>query len=57
VRDEIWPTPVVKLGRLIKIPSEPLLALIAGRWPAPDANPNSHGGPSVPALAPVTRRG
>jgi predicted DNA-binding transcriptional regulator AlpA len=45
VRDEVWPTPVVKLGRLIKIPSAPLLALIAGRWPTPDANRTDHGGP------------
>jgi predicted DNA-binding transcriptional regulator AlpA len=30
VRDEQWPTPVLRLGRLIKIPTQPLLDLLAG---------------------------
>ncbi len=28
IRTESWPTPVLHLGRLIKIPSGPLLALL-----------------------------
>lgn len=31
IRTGSWPTPVVRLGKLIKIPSGPLLDLIAGR--------------------------
>ena len=30
VHDDEWPTPVLRLGRLIKIPSQPLLDLLAG---------------------------
>jgi len=30
VRDQQWPTPVLRLGRLIKIPTQPLLDLLAG---------------------------
>jgi excisionase family DNA binding protein len=30
VHDGQWPTPVLRLGRLIKIPTQPLLALLAG---------------------------
>ncbi len=30
VRDQQWPTPVLRLGRLIKIPTRPLLELLAG---------------------------
>jgi excisionase family DNA binding protein len=30
VHDEQWPTPVLRLGRLIKIPTQPLLELLAG---------------------------
>jgi excisionase family DNA binding protein len=30
VRDQQWPTPVLRLGRLIKIPTGPLLDLLAG---------------------------
>ena len=30
VRDQQWPTPVLRLGRLIKIPTQPLLELLAG---------------------------
>lgn len=33
-----WPTPVVRVGRLIKIPAEPLRRLVAtGSAPHPDA--------------------
>ena len=30
VHDGQWPTPVLRLGRLIKIPTQPLLELLAG---------------------------
>jgi excisionase family DNA binding protein len=30
VHDGQWPTPVLRLGRLIKIPTRPLLELLAG---------------------------
>jgi excisionase family DNA binding protein len=30
VHDAQWPTPVLRLGRLIKIPTQPLLELLAG---------------------------
>jgi excisionase family DNA binding protein len=30
VHDQQWPTPVLRVGRLIKIPSQPLLELLAG---------------------------
>lgn len=30
VRDGLWPTPVLRLGRPIKIPTQPLLDLLAG---------------------------
>jgi excisionase family DNA binding protein len=33
VHDNEWPTPVFRLGRLIKIPTRPLLDLLAGRQP------------------------
>ena len=36
VAEQLWPTPVVRLGRLIKIPTQPLLELLRGAWP-PDA--------------------
>ena len=35
VRDKQWPTPVLRLGRLIKIPTQPLLELLAGTTRAP----------------------
>lgn len=31
IRSGSWPTPVIRLGKLIKIPSRPLLDLIAGK--------------------------
>jgi excisionase family DNA binding protein len=30
VHDGQWPTPVLRVGRLIKIPTQPLLELLAG---------------------------
>ncbi len=37
VRTQAWPTPVVRAGRLIKIPTAPLLELLAtGRLPGVD---------------------
>jgi excisionase family DNA binding protein len=33
VHDGQWPTPVLRLGRLIKIPTQPLLELLAGTIP------------------------
>ena len=30
VHDGQWPTPVLRLGRLIKIPTQPLMELLAG---------------------------
>jgi excisionase family DNA binding protein len=36
IRTGAWPTPVIRAGRLIKIPSAPLLELLAtGRLPGP----------------------
>jgi predicted DNA-binding transcriptional regulator AlpA len=31
VHEDRWPTPVLRLGRLIKVPTKPLLDLLAGR--------------------------
>lgn len=37
VRTDAWPTPVIRAGRLIKIPTAPLLELLAtGRLPGAD---------------------
>ena len=37
IRTDAWPTPIVRVGRLIKIPSGPLLELLAtGRLPGAD---------------------
>lgn len=33
VREQKWPTPVLRLGRLIKIPTQPLLDLLRGTSP------------------------
>ena len=33
VAQQRWPTPVLRLGRLIKIPTQPLLELLRGAWP------------------------
>lgn len=30
VHDKQWPTPILRLGRLIKVPTQPLLDLLAG---------------------------
>ena len=31
VRDGGWPTPVIRLGKLIKVPSRPLIDLLEGK--------------------------
>ena len=33
VRTGQWPTPVVRIGRLVKIPTEPLAALLGASHP------------------------
>jgi hypothetical protein len=33
VRTDQWPTPVIRVGRLIKIPSEPLIELMSTGYP------------------------
>lgn len=38
VRTGSWPTPVLRLGRLIKVPSAPLLELLCLSGPAPAAS-------------------
>jgi hypothetical protein len=30
VQQDRWPTPVLRIGRLIKVPSKPLLELLSG---------------------------
>jgi excisionase family DNA binding protein len=38
IRGNAWPTPIVRVGRLIKIPAAPLRLLVAtGSAPHPDA--------------------
>jgi hypothetical protein len=44
VHDDQWPTPVLRLGRLIKIPTRPLLELLAGTWTPPDVAASVSGG-------------
>jgi excisionase family DNA binding protein len=39
VREQQWPTPVLRLGRLIKIPTQPLLDLLHGNWPSAEGAP------------------
>ena len=39
VREQKWPTPVLRLGRLIKIPTQPLLDLLCCTSPAGGATP------------------
>jgi hypothetical protein len=43
VREQRWPTLVLRLGDRIKIPTQPLLELLRGSW-MPD-NPAAHPGP------------
>jgi len=40
VHDQQWPTPVLRLGRLIKIPTQPLLNLLAGRTSGSHTDPH-----------------
>lgn len=39
VQQDLWPTPVLRLGRLIKVPTKPLLDLLAGRLNRSDTDP------------------
>jgi excisionase family DNA binding protein len=48
VREQKWPTPVVRLGRLIKIPTQPLLDLLCCPSPAGGATSG------IPAVDGVT---
>jgi excisionase family DNA binding protein len=43
VHDQLWPTPVLRLGRLIKIPTQPLLDLLAGATRDPASGSESSG--------------
>jgi excisionase family DNA binding protein len=43
VREQRWPTPVVRLGSLIKIPTQPLLDLLHGDWPPAGGVPGASG--------------
>ena len=56
VAEELWPTPVVRLGRLIKIPTQPLLELLSGAWP-PMAIERSASAAARSFGGPVVRRG
>ena len=53
VRAGTWPTPVLRLGRLVRIPSAPLLELLG--LPAEHTGGASHETPSVHGDAPPTR--
>ena len=60
VAEERWPTPVLRLGRLIKIPTQPLLDLLRGAWPPAvmGVEQSVGAGPGAPAGAgPVIHRG
>lgn len=39
VAEQRWPTPVLRLGRLIKIPTQPLLELLGGASPTASMTP------------------
>jgi excisionase family DNA binding protein len=43
VHDKLWPTPVLRLGRLIRIPTQPLLDLLAGVQVDASAGPHQDG--------------
>lgn len=38
VRTDQWPTPVLRVGRLIKIPSRPLIELVSAGYPTNTAD-------------------
>jgi predicted DNA-binding transcriptional regulator AlpA len=44
VRTDAWPTPVLRLGRLIRIPTAPLLALLGHGAECRDWHPNPPNG-------------
>ena len=47
VRRDQWPTPVLRVGKLIKIPTAPLVVLINNGTPSTAANETArHGGTS-----------
>ena len=41
VRENRWPTPIIRAGRKIRVPSRPLLALLG--VPAPEGGPSGSG--------------
>ena len=55
VAEQLWPTPVVRLGRLIKIPTQPLLELLRGAWPPVAIGPEQSVGSPAKASAVVHR--
>ena len=56
VAEQRWPTPVLRLGRVIKIPTQPLLELLHGAWP-PEAIGIEESVGSPGKVSPVIRRG
>jgi len=58
VAEQRWPTPVLRLGRLIKIPTQPLLDLLRGAWPPAATEVKQSVGAAAPTGAgPVIHRG
>jgi hypothetical protein len=58
VREQLWPTPVLRLGRLIKIPTQPLLDLLHGDWPPTPGTPVASGNPAAASdHGPAAHRG
>lgn len=49
VHDNEWPTPVFRLGRLIKIPTQPLLDLLTGGQPTAAAVDDDRNGAPPPS--------
>ena len=53
----MWPTPVLRLGRRLRIPTAPLLALLGlpqitdGRGAVPQCDENLDGSPTGPAVS------
>ncbi|GEM_PF-1026228 len=57
VAEQRWPTPVLRLGRLIKIPTQPLLELLRGAWPPVGVGVGqSAGAAAAAASGPVVHR-
>jgi hypothetical protein len=57
VAEQRWPTPVLRLGRLIKIPTQPLLDLLRGTWPQPTGVDHSPRAVAPAAVGPAIHRG